>query len=93
MITTIYHVSLSGSETMREAFDMDDKLVQEFDQVVFGEANFAVSSGTNTYSDYEVWADFHSLDAAQAFQTKLKAAIAAFEPRCEAWRVAYYAEE
>lgn len=93
MITSIFHVSVSGSEELAEMLNIDKEKARAFDGEVHDARNYSVDSGANYYSKWEEWADFHDLKHARAFEQKLKVIIAKYETQVEAWKKAYYAED
>ena len=63
MITTIYHVSVSGSHELREMLSIDNEISEAFGQEISRIRGNAVDSGCNMYDDHEEWAEFQSSPA------------------------------
>lgn len=92
MITTIYHVSVSGSHELREMLSIDNEISEAFGQEIYRIRGNAVDSGCNMYDDHEEWAEFHNLPEAREFERQLASIIAKYEAKTEAWKKAYYAD-
>jgi len=85
MITTIYHVSISGSQELADMLREDASISRELEIEVYAAREYSVESGSNSYDKWEEWAEFHSLRLAQACEKKLQVIITAYEAKAIAW--------